>query len=149
MIRVEIIANNSVEENILEALKDTGVGKYYTKYPGIRGVGSSGPRMGDPIWPEENFVLVFWCEEEEAMGIERAVTSVKAQFPNEGVKIFGIPEKVKPVQKPIIEKPAEKPVIEKAEKEKPKKEKPVKEKAVKEKPAQRRSVKKPASDTET
>ncbi|MCL2374228.1 MAG: hypothetical protein FWC65_03190 [Treponema sp.] len=91
MIRVEIIANQSVEENILEALKLEGVGKHYTKFPSILGVGSSGPRMGDAVWPEENFALVVWCEEEEARRIEQAVGYVKGRFPNEGIKVFGLP----------------------------------------------------------
>ncbi|MDR1587428.1 MAG: hypothetical protein LBS57_08240 [Treponema sp.] len=91
MIRVEIIANHSVEENILDALAKAGVGKYYTKFPNILGVGSSGPRMGDAIWPEENFVLVFWCEEEEARAIARAAAGVKESFPDEGIKVFGAP----------------------------------------------------------
>jgi len=92
MIRVEIIANHSVEENILDALKYEGVGKYYTKYPTIYGIGTSGPRMGDSIWPEENFALVIWCDEEEARSIERAVLFVKKRFPDEGIKLFGLPE---------------------------------------------------------
>jgi len=91
MIRVEIIANHSVEENILDAFKFEGVGKYYTKYPNIFGVGSSGPRMGDSIWPEENFAIVIWCDEEEARGIARAVEFVKSKFPDEGIKVFGLP----------------------------------------------------------
>ena len=90
MIRLEIIANHSVEENILEALKLEGAGKYYTKYPSIFGVGASGPRMGDAVWPEENFSLVIWCEEEEARGIKRAIVSVKEKFPGEGIKLFGV-----------------------------------------------------------
>jgi len=92
MIRLEVFANHSVEENIFEAFKLEGVGKYYTKFPGILGVGSSGSRMGDSIWPEENFSLVIWCEEDEARGIARAVAEVKKQFPDEGIKIFGLPE---------------------------------------------------------
>ena len=91
MIRLEIIANQSVEENILDAFKYEGVGKHYTKFPDIYGVGSKGPRMGDAVWPEVNFVLVIWCEEEEARGIERAVEYVKKRFPDEGIKIFGLP----------------------------------------------------------
>jgi len=91
MIRVEVIANRSVEENILDALKHENAGKFYTKYPSILGVGSSGPRMGDAIWPEENFIFVFWCEEDEARAIERAVVSVKTKFPNEGIKMFSLP----------------------------------------------------------
>nr|AGS52846.1 hypothetical protein [uncultured bacterium contig00011] len=88
MIRVEIIANQSVEENILEALAKEEAGKYYTKFPNIWGVGTSGPRMGDAVWPEENFALVIWCEEEEAQAIARAVASVKEKFPDEGIKLF-------------------------------------------------------------
>jgi hypothetical protein len=90
MIRLEIIANHSVEENILEALTKKGVGKYYTKYPTTYGVGTSGPRMGDAIWPEENFALVIWCEKEEAISIRRVVKEIKKQFPDEGIKMFGI-----------------------------------------------------------
>ena len=88
MIRIEIIANHSVEENIQEALKKEDAGKYYTKYPGIFGVGSAGSRMGDAVWPEENFALIIWCEEEEALAIERAINSVKEKFPGEGIKLF-------------------------------------------------------------
>ncbi|WP_010259495.1 PG0541 family transporter-associated protein [Treponema primitia] len=90
MIRIEIIANHSVEENILEAFALENVGKYYTRYPNVMGVGRSGPKMGDAIWPEENFVLVVWCEEDEARGIERAVAQVKERFPGEGIKLFGL-----------------------------------------------------------
>jgi hypothetical protein len=90
MIRVEIIANNSVEENILEALAKEQVGKFYTKIPGVLGVGACGPRMGTAVWPEENFALVIWCEEEEARGIQNAIAKVKEKFPGEGIKLFGI-----------------------------------------------------------
>ena len=93
MIRVEIFANHSVEENVFEAFKLEGVGKHYTKFPSIFGVGRSGSRMGDSVWPEENFSLVIWCEEDEAKGIAKAVAEVKKQFPDEGIKIFGLPEK--------------------------------------------------------
>jgi len=89
MIRLEIVANHSVEENILDALKKEEVGKYYTKYPTTFGVGSSGPRMGDAIWPEENFAIVIWCEKEEAQKIQRIVKNVKKLYPDEGIKIYG------------------------------------------------------------
>ncbi|MDR0707096.1 MAG: hypothetical protein LBF60_04365 [Treponema sp.] len=88
MIRIEIIANHSVEENILEAFQHEKAAAYYTRFPGVFGVGASGPRMGDAVWPEENFVIVVWCEEAEAGRIERAVASVKKHFPDEGIKLF-------------------------------------------------------------
>ena len=88
MIRVEIVANRSVEENILEGLAKEGVAKFYTKIPNVLGVGACGPRMGDAVWPEENFALIVWCEKEEADGIERAIKKVKEKFPGEGIKLF-------------------------------------------------------------
>jgi hypothetical protein len=90
MIRVEIIANRSVEENILEALAKKEVAKYYTKIPNVLGTGACGPRMGDAVWPEENFALVIWCEKDEADGIKEAIAGVKEKFPGEGIKLFGI-----------------------------------------------------------
>jgi hypothetical protein len=90
MIRVEIVANRSVEENILEALAKEGVAKFYTKIPNVLGVGACGPRMGDAVWPEENFALIIWCEKDEAEGIERAIKKVKEKFPGEGIKLFGV-----------------------------------------------------------
>ncbi|MCL2557570.1 MAG: hypothetical protein FWE09_03745 [Treponema sp.] len=91
MTRVELIANRSIEENILEAIAQEKVGGHYTKYPGVLGVGNSGPRMGDPVWPEENIVFVFWCEEQDVPAIERAVLEVKAKFPDEGIKMYSMP----------------------------------------------------------
>ncbi|MCL2804689.1 MAG: hypothetical protein FWD26_01965 [Treponema sp.] len=90
MKRIEIIANRSVEENILEALAKEQVGKYYTMIPNVFGVGACGPRMGTAVWPEENFSIVIWCEEEEAQGIQKAIAAVKEKFPGEGIKLFGI-----------------------------------------------------------
>ena len=90
MIRLEIIANNSVEENILDAFKASGVAKFYTKIPNVHGVGKHGPRMGDAIWPEENFVFVIWCDPAEAAQIQTALSAVKEKFPDEGIKLFGL-----------------------------------------------------------
>jgi len=90
MIRVEIIANRSVEEDLFEAFSRAKVAQHYTKFPLVHGVGRAGPRMGDAVWPEENFALVVWCEESEARTIATAVAQVKLKFPDEGIKVFGI-----------------------------------------------------------
>jgi voltage-gated potassium channel Kch len=88
MKRVEIIANRSVEEDLMEAFSAAGVVKHYTKFPVVHGVGSSGPRMGDAVWPEENFVIVCYCDEAEAVRIAELAAEVKLRFPGEGVKVF-------------------------------------------------------------
>ncbi len=90
MKRIEIIANRSVEEDLMEGFEKAGVAQHYTKIPIVVGVGNSGPRMGDHIWPEENFMLIIYCENEEAEGIQRVVVEQKEFFRNEGIKIFEI-----------------------------------------------------------
>jgi hypothetical protein len=89
-MRMEIIANHSVEADIFEALEKHAVGQCYTKIPSVQGVGNSNPRLGDPIWPEENFLLVLYCDEEQAARIARAVAEVKDRFANEGIKLFAV-----------------------------------------------------------
>jgi hypothetical protein len=89
-MRLEIIANHSVEMDIMEALQKFDSGSRYTIVPSVHGVGSSNPRLGDPIWPEENFMLVIYCDEEEASRVAHAVADVKARFPDEGIKLFAV-----------------------------------------------------------
>ncbi len=87
MKRIEIIANHSVEEDIMEALKGSGI-KAYTKIPVVHGTGNSSPKMGTSVWPEENMMLVIYTEEEKAARLKSLVASVKDKFPEEGIKYF-------------------------------------------------------------
>jgi hypothetical protein len=89
-MRVEIIANQSVQEDILEAIQKEQPGVCYTKIPSVHGIGSSDPRLGDSIWPEENFLLIIYCEERQAERIAGAVAGVKSRFEGEGIKVFAI-----------------------------------------------------------
>ena len=88
MKRLEIIANRSVEEDLFQELQSRGVGQSYTRIDDVGGVGNSGPRHGDHVWPEINFLLIVYCQEAEAAGIRAAVSAVKERFPGEGVKLF-------------------------------------------------------------
>jgi len=88
--RIEIIANRSIQEDMFDAFKKADVVKHYTLFPGVLGVGKSGPRMGDHIWPEENFNLVLYCDSEEADNVKRIVKELKERFSHEGIKLFEI-----------------------------------------------------------
>ncbi|MBN2535376.1 MAG: hypothetical protein JXB88_21035 [Spirochaetales bacterium] len=90
MHRIEIVANRSVEADMFDIFKREKIVSHYTKIPAIYGVGSSGPRMGDHIWPEENFILIVYCSDEEAIKIKEAVTELKSFFKKEGIKLFEI-----------------------------------------------------------
>ena len=88
MKKLEIIANHSIEEDLFELLKNRNVGKRYTKVPVVHGAGDSEPKQGDHIWPEENFLLVIYCEEAEAEAVRDALRELKSYFPQEGIKLF-------------------------------------------------------------
>lgn len=91
MTRIEITANRSVEADMFDFFKKRNAAKYYTKIPVVQGVGSAGPRMGDHIWPEENFLLIIYCAEEEARNIREAVGELKKLFPKEGIRLVEMP----------------------------------------------------------
>jgi len=75
---------------LFEAIRSRNIGKHYTKIPNIMGAGNSDPKQGDHIWPEENVMLIIYCDEEEARQLKEAVQEVKEHFPQEGLKIFTV-----------------------------------------------------------
>lgn len=88
MKRIEIICNKSIELDLFDIFEKNNIVKFYTKIPVVYGVGSSGPRMGDHIWPEENFMLIVYCDENEAELIKKSIEELKQYFKTEGVKMF-------------------------------------------------------------
>lgn len=88
MKRIEIIANNAVEQDIMEIFEHLEGKGYYTRINGVHGFGSSGPRHGDHIWPEENSIFIVYCSEEESELIKKAIGGLKTRFPEVGIKCF-------------------------------------------------------------
>ncbi len=91
MVRVEIIANQSVEDDIVEKLEQSLPEVEYTILPGVHGKGKSSHKLGNNIWPEENFLLFAYTSEENAKKIKEMVESVRNRFPREGISIFAVP----------------------------------------------------------
>ena len=88
LYRAEIISNQSVQEDITEALEKEIPSIQYTVIPEIHGRGSHTKKLGDTIWPEMNFVLFSYVEEADARKIKDVVEKVKQRFPNEGISLF-------------------------------------------------------------
>ena len=88
MKRLENIANRSIQDDMFDAFKKEDIVKQYTLSPVVLGVGNSGPRMGDHIWPEENFSLIIYCDDGESEKIKHAIKELKRFFTKEGIKIF-------------------------------------------------------------
>lgn len=90
MKRLEIIGNRSIEEDLFEILEKKEMDMHYTKIPVVHGKGSSDPKMGDSVWPEENFLLIIYCENAVADQAMEAIKELKHYFPDEGLKVFEI-----------------------------------------------------------
>ena len=94
MKRIEIIANHSVENNIMTALSERGAAFFWTKVPSAHGMGYQTPKIGDETWPEENFILIIYCRDENARAVREAVQEVREKFPAEGIALFEMTEAV-------------------------------------------------------
>jgi hypothetical protein len=88
MKRMELIANRSVENEIIEALEEVIQDFYYTLLPEIHGKGKTKYRLGTATWPELNFLLISYLDDGAAAKAEKAIQGVKEHFPREGIKFF-------------------------------------------------------------
>jgi len=88
MKRMELIANRSVENEIIEALEGSVADLFYTLLPQIYGRGKTKYRLGTATWPETNFLLISYLDNEDAVKAEAAIRGVKERFPREGIKVF-------------------------------------------------------------
>ena len=88
LYRAEIISNQSVQEDIIERLEKELPSIQYTVVPEIHGRGLRTKKLGDTIWPEMNFVLFAYVEEDAARKIKEVIEAVKQRFPNEGISLF-------------------------------------------------------------
>jgi len=88
VIRSEIYANRSVEEDILEEILNRIPHAQYSIIEDVKGAGRSGVREGTAVWPELNILYILFSDADEAHLIADAVRTVKAVFPREGIKLF-------------------------------------------------------------
>lgn len=94
MKRLEIFANKSVQGEIIDGLENAITDFYYTFIPTVHGRGRKEYRMGTPVWPEENFLLISYISDPDGPVAVRAIEDVKKQFPGEGIKYFIINQEV-------------------------------------------------------
>ena len=90
MKRIELIANRSVEDEIISSLEHRIADFYYTLLPTVHGRGKSTYRLGTSTWPEENFMVISYLNDHDALMAEAVVEDVKVRFPEEGIRLFFI-----------------------------------------------------------
>ena len=90
MIRIEIIANQSVQDELITNIETLLPDMLYTVLPLANGKGKKSYKLGNATWPETNFVLVSYIEDEYKDTVSAIVSAVKNKFPDEGIKLFWI-----------------------------------------------------------
>ena len=88
MKRMELIANKSVENEIIEALEKNIGDFHYTLIPQLHGKGKTKYKLGTATWPELNFMLVSFLDDTDADRAIAIIQDVKTRFPREGIKLF-------------------------------------------------------------
>ncbi len=85
MSRLEIIANQSVREELVEALESAVHEVEYTIVPIVHGKGKRKRKEGTRTWPETNFLLVLYLDESSLAEIEGIIAGIRRRFPAEGL----------------------------------------------------------------
>ena len=88
MHRIEIVANKSVESEILEAIEGALPNLRYTLIPEVRGKGRRDRKLGTVTWPELNFLLFSYADDADSRRLAELVDAIKKDFPKEGIKLF-------------------------------------------------------------
>jgi hypothetical protein len=85
MKRLEVIANQSVRDEFMEELERALPSVEYTLVPIVHGKGKRKRKLGTRTWPETNFLILSYLEENDAKKAEEVVRAIVRRFPAEGV----------------------------------------------------------------
>ena len=88
MKRLELIANKSVQEEVIQSLEGGVPGLRYTVIPVAQGRGPDDWKLGTTTWPEQNFVLFTYQPDEVVATLLALVADLKKQFPKEGITVW-------------------------------------------------------------
>ena len=88
MTRCEIIANQSVQDEIVGLMEEHIPGVLYTIIPMVTGRGKNSYKMGNGTWPETNFVLISYVDDGQVAIMKAIIMAVKERFAGEGIKLF-------------------------------------------------------------
>ena len=88
--RCEIIANQSVEDDIIELLEASIPDFEYTIDENLYGRGKHSRKLGNSVWPEMNFVITAYISDEYVATVKKCIGCIKERFPREGINLFVI-----------------------------------------------------------
>lgn len=86
-----IIYCEAADEDVITALKETGI-HGYTKMVEARGEGTeTEPKLGTHCWPGKNNVVILAVADEEVARINERIRLLKTEHPRAGIRSFLMP----------------------------------------------------------
>lgn len=83
---VFIIYSNPVDEEIIEILREEGVG--YSKFVNVQGEGNREPQLGTHIWPGVNNCIISAMDEDMRKRLGGRIMFLKERYQGIGITIF-------------------------------------------------------------
>ena len=77
---VFIIYEEGIRPDVMELLEKQGI-PYYTRWTENEGVGETGPKHGDPIWPGLNDVMMIAVAESAVEPLIKAMHALRDSYP--------------------------------------------------------------------
>jgi len=91
MKMILIAYNQALDEEVMSAMKDSGL-ESYTKWTGVLGKGSaSGPHLATHVWPKANNVVAVAAEDSSVEPLLQQIRKLRTQLGHDGIKAFVLP----------------------------------------------------------
>jgi len=88
---VFIMYNIAINDEVMQILKDVGI-EEYTRWERATGCGkTSGPHLGNHIWPAVNSVLAVAAEDDKKNRLIERIKELRKKLGKEGIKAFVLP----------------------------------------------------------
>ncbi|MDC7225716.1 MAG: hypothetical protein PQJ61_03005 [Spirochaetales bacterium] len=88
MTKLEIIANQALESQLMEIMPQNNGKPCYTMLKQVDGSGYSGFCLGNDVWPEENVMFILYLDDDRLETLKQKIKGIRERFPRLGLAAF-------------------------------------------------------------
>ena len=89
-IAVFVIYDRALDDEVLASLAECSLERF-TRWHNATGVGTTGPHLGDNVWPALNNVLLVVTEEARRSEVLKRIRALQEEFPYTGLRAVVVP----------------------------------------------------------
>jgi hypothetical protein len=89
-VAVYLFYDRAIDEEVMDVLTSCCI-EHFTRWHDVSGVGSTGPHLGDHVWPAMNNVTMAVVPEERREEILQRVRRLQEDFPFTGLRAVVLP----------------------------------------------------------